>query len=475
MNHPRKSLPVGRASLIGVLLCLTAGGNAALAATFELSNGPGDGSVTVGVDGFGAFGGAVGDDSTDAIFDPVGPIGPGGTTFHSGVFISGGPPSFLTSGSIGSTGGLSNPPISFVNGSATSSFTHGFLQFNLTQTLVESFDGAARVGSRLDQRYAIHNPQEVPVSFSLVRYLDGDLLFDGTISDGGGRLVVGANQILFETDAASGSEASATFVGITATGGTIPTTNRFEVSPYDALLDRINAGGPLGDEIVGDTDGDGFIDSPYDVTLALRNEFVIAPGDTEIYTTQTLFGNAVPPAPGSSEAVPLLPEDDEPPFIFDIDPDSGETIWIDPPVTSGYLYEITSGVNAFETVTLPSFATVPDPSYEIWLFDPIANDFILEGTVLAGASFNFGPGVTQFQIRDIDPLLGLDPADPLAFPVGIAFVDGNPVEVTMSPITTDVPEPASLLLLAGGILGLGAVSTVSARRRRDHRFVHYAG
>src|SRR5947199_355359 len=77
-----------------------------------------------------------------------------------------------------------------------------------------------RLGSRLTQAYTFTNPSASAVSFELVRYLDGDLQFDQSITDGGGRLVLNGVETLFETDSATGTADPTTFVGISASGGT---------------------------------------------------------------------------------------------------------------------------------------------------------------------------------------------------------------------------------------------------------------
>jgi hypothetical protein len=121
--------------LLGAWLCAA---GPTQAAPFTLSNAPGDGTVTVGVDGYGSFGSSVGINATNAVYNPVGPGGPAGTTFESGVAIrfggSGGR-TFLTSGDIGGSGGLTNPVVTGTPAAGTSAFTFGGLSFSLTQTL----------------------------------------------------------------------------------------------------------------------------------------------------------------------------------------------------------------------------------------------------------------------------------------------------------------------------------------------------
>lgn len=271
---------------------------------FTLTNGPGDGTVSVGVDGFGSFGSSIGINASNALYDPVGAGGVAGTTFESGVAIGFGMGySFLTSGLIGSSGGLSNPMVSGTATSASSNFTFSGLSFSLSQVLTNLLSGSVQTGSLLTQTYTINNTGNGVASFDLIRYLDGDLLFDGNLSgDGGGRIVLGGVETLFETDTAAGSATSTTFVGITGTGGTTPGSNRYEIDSFSGLRSRIIAGTALDDIITGDGEDplqlplDQFIDAGfgYDVTLALRNTFSLGIGGSTTYTTTTLFGSGVP-------------------------------------------------------------------------------------------------------------------------------------------------------------------------------------
>src|SRR5262249_22219895 len=150
-----------------------------------------------------------------------------------------------------------------------------------------------RVGSMLTQTYTITNPSATAtVNFELVRYMDSWIKYDGSLIDGGGRLV-GPPETLFETEGGGGSTSTTTFVGITALAGTATTTNRFEIDTYPALRSRVIAGNILDDIVTGDGNGNGFIDlgSEYDVTRAMRNTFSLAPLANTTYVTHTIFGD----------------------------------------------------------------------------------------------------------------------------------------------------------------------------------------
>lgn len=296
--------PLIRSIAIAALTSLSLGG--AGAAPYVLSNTPGDGSVSVGVDGMGAFGSSIGADASDAVFDPVG-LTPAaaGTSFESGVALrigGTGARTFLTSGAIGSSGGFANPVVSGSLTSGASSFTVSGLSFSLTQVLTPLITGSTQTGSVLTQTYVITNTATARTSFELLRYLDGDLLFDSSLLDGGGRLFSGSTEILFETDSATGSSASTTFVGITGEGGSIPLTGRYEIDSFAGLRGRIISGIALDDTVTGDGgDADQFVDAGpgYDVTLALRNLFDLDVGATGTYVTRTIFGNGAPDSVGT--------------------------------------------------------------------------------------------------------------------------------------------------------------------------------
>ncbi len=295
------------------------------AAALTLANAPGDGQVAVSVDGYGSFGyEAEGVGTDDALYDPVGPVGSSSTSWESAVYFrKPGSSKFLSTGMIGTvgeSGGLANPGFATSSATtATSTFTFAGLEFDLEQHLEEAFAGGARSGSILVQTYTITNPAAKPLSFDLVRYYEGDLFLGGAgVPDGGGHLFLGPTEYVFETDVAGDQTTLTNFVGITAEGGTIPTTGRFEVGQWSnagGFPGRISADVPLADAVFGDgPDANEFVDpgQDYDVGIALANQFTLGFGERAVYVTTTLFGTGAPGAveptgPTTTTTTPTTP------------------------------------------------------------------------------------------------------------------------------------------------------------------------
>jgi RHS repeat-associated protein len=265
-------------------------------ATNILKTTTGDGSLEVTIDEFGRFGSSsVG--GRNAFYDPIGSKTASSTTYLSFVALG----IINTNGTTGSRTELqpsasNNELFTSVSNNATSStFSIGGLQFQLNQAVQDTLNNTQfRNGSRLDQTYTIINTTNQTINFDLVRYVDGDLAFDGSNSDGGGRISQNGQEILFETDRGGTGQTDTTFFGITGIGGTLPTTNRWELDSYSSLRSNVGGGNTLRNSIVfGDSDSNQFIDSgsEYDVALALRNVFSLAPRQSTNYTTTTRFGS----------------------------------------------------------------------------------------------------------------------------------------------------------------------------------------
>ena len=273
-----------------------------------LNTSPGDGGLNVGVDAFGAFGSSAGGiETSDAVYNPLGEIEESGTVFQSfiaiGINNDDSPArTFLSSSN------LEAPEFSNVTGTnVDSTFDFSGLNFVLSQEVSDLVAGEQRTGSNLVQTYTITNPGTETVEFELIRYLDGDLDFDGSIQDTGGRFFQGGQEILFETDSGDSGTSATTFVGITATGGS---QESYEISGFSGLRSNIEVGQPLTNTVQGDGDDeDQFIDAgAYDVTLGLGEMFSLAPGESVTYQTTTIFGSGIPEEVVSSTPPLPLPD-----------------------------------------------------------------------------------------------------------------------------------------------------------------------
>lgn len=446
----------------------------ASAATYTLSVGGGDGALSVDVDEFG--------DLSSGLYDALSPnIGMSETIYESYVALNSGP-GYLPMSEFAAAG-VTATVIDSTPTSLVSEFTINQLSFQLTQQVFQNFDvdTGELLGATLQQQFSIRNNAEVANAFQLVRYLDGDLQFDESISDGGGVDFQNGNRVLFEIDSipvAAGDnpdiivpdideqDIQTTFVGINAVGGGINPNDSYQISSYSGLDSDIRNGVPLTNTIQNDDNGDGFIDTPYDVTLALKNGFNLAANGTATYTTQTVFGNSTPPVPGRSEFNPLLPDAIEgAAFVFVIPAEAiveHQTIFIDPEIAIGYTYTVEGGAD-FYSVTAPSFAAVADADGFTLIVDGM-EFHIASGEQIIFADLGLTGPVYEFMLTGIDEALMLDPENTLAFITGVALqnIPSGATTIIQAPITTDtganvVPLPATAWLMIAALGGLGGL------------------
>ncbi|MCX7418660.1 MAG: Ig-like domain-containing protein [Planctomycetia bacterium] len=268
----------------------------------SIGTGTTDGGLTVQVTGTGSFGNGTSPTSTNpgAKYNPIDAtgattlIGAGNTVTTSDVYFR----SSTISGARNTLETLATNRSTIV-GTATeanSSFDVGTLRFELTQLAEPAYDlvTGKQIGSLLTQTYHVTNLGNTTSNFELSRALDGNMTFDGSASEGGGRVVSTAgDEFLVETDK-GGTSASTNFVAITGKGGTVPKINRFEINQASTALINVQSGQMPNGKVFNDTNGDQSIDTDSDVALTLRNTFSLAPTTSTIYTTHTLFGTGTP-------------------------------------------------------------------------------------------------------------------------------------------------------------------------------------
>lgn len=128
--------------------------------------------------------------------------------------------------------------------------------------------------------------------------------------------------------------------------------------------------------------------------------------------------------------------------------------FIDPVVAVGYDYALSDlGSPAFQSVELPS---VGDDLFTLSLWN--GSQWMVNGTLQSGSAnaHDFGVGgVREFRITGIEVSAALDPSDPTAFVTGLSFAGADMVNMSQTPITAAVPEPASYALLMFGLAAFG--------------------
>lgn len=192
--------------------------------------------------------------------------------------------------------------------------------------------------------------------------------------------------------------------------------------------------------------------------------------DTTVYLSSFFSEEGPGINPGDSEFFPVLPSGPPNPatgeFFLDVpvaDPDA--IVWVDPPITTGFVYEVIGASVFIDEIQLPSFATVPDADGYTITANGIT--FSVLGGQLIDVVSVFGDTITTFTLEGIDTSLNLDPSDPEAFPIGLSTVSGAGYQLSITPITADtapIPLPAGLPLYLGAL----CIGGLLVRRRNKH-------
>jgi hypothetical protein len=294
--------------------------------TNTLSNGnphTTEGALSVKVDGLGSFG----DPSVgDAVFNPVGPAEAAGTVSSSDLYLSSAD-AFLQDCRDGKRSEeVSRSPASLVTRAAV-----GKIRIDLSQQVGPITGGR----STLIQTYTLANTGSSAVPLHLVRHVDADLYFDGSILDGGAASAGGRQ--LYEFDRSDDPAAPSTFVGIAGALGGADSPDRWTIQQFD-YRDEIRAANGIRSSDDGvvhkDTNGDGIVDTPYDVTLSQQWSVAsLAPGASVTFVTETRFGRE-PPKNRPPDAVDdsLATNEDEAKSVDllanDADPDGDEILLV---------------------------------------------------------------------------------------------------------------------------------------------------
>lgn len=149
-------------------------------------------------------------------------------------------------------------------------------------------------------------------------------------------------------------------------------------------------------------------------------------------------------------------------FKFNLEVKAGETVLIDPLIAIGYDYQIGAGDPNFASVTLPN---IGDGLFDLYLWD--GTDWLFSTVLQDGIQHFFGGnGVDRFRILGIETSAGINPLSTTAFITGLSFVGDGRFTGTMTPITTEVPEPSTLALVGLALAVFGFRQASHNRRRR---------
>ncbi len=282
MLYARKTIILMIIKLIVIFNVWAQASAAGTTDTRTISNGLGDGSISIEVDLYGAFGASSSGGS--AIYDPASTMLNARSSVELSAVYFSPASSFLAGGGAGAslTGG------SFLAGGKTwalSRFSAGGYSILLYQNLSKNSGGNVS----LFQKYNLRNVNG-STSVSLVRHLDGDLRFVGGFDNDFARSNKNG-ELLFAFDSGADQQNPTEFLSIEATGGNF---DGFTIQPFRFFDDIVTEGGIPNEflnMIEGDDDGNNITDNGYDVTLSQAYSMSIPVGSTKIFTTITSFGS----------------------------------------------------------------------------------------------------------------------------------------------------------------------------------------
>jgi hypothetical protein len=196
-------------------------------------------------------------------------------------------------------------------------------------------------------------------------------------------------------------------------------------------------------------------------SLTLRNPGSSVTGNDNVLSRSRSFFDFTPTATtlaaGQPVALPMVNATGSPTgtpvYQFSQSITSGQPLYIDPAVATGYRYD--KGVNDPNFTSVTPATTIGTGVYKLFLLS--GGSYTFAATLSAGQTYHFGgSGVTSFEIQGIDPNAAVDPSNASAFVTGLTFASAGSFTGTMTPLTAPVPLPAAAWLMLGGMSGLGA-------------------
>jgi hypothetical protein len=279
----------------------------------------------------------------------------------------------------------------------------------------------------------------------------------------------GSNTVVATTPSSAGFTLPAFANSVTVTGGTTTPTVSWVGSGDGAFVQILSTSGtPLFSR--GGLSATGSFQVPSGI-INTSNSYVVevAEANTHDGTTNTahyneaaisraLFDYTVSPsAPSVPLNIPMI--DSSGVFHFNMSVSAGVTTYIDPEIATGYIYAIGAGNPDFASVTLPTLPHQTGP-YEIEWNGGLDTAFRSGGSVL---DFT-GGGVSSFEVTGIDVANDLSPTNPTALVTTLTFEGTGMFTGTMTPLTVNVPEPATWAMMLIGFAGLAFAGYGASRK-----------
>jgi hypothetical protein len=150
---------------------------------------------------------------------------------------------------------------------------------------------------------------------------------------------------------------------------------------------------------------------------------------------------------------------------------ASQSVYIDPVVATGYLYQTGTGPNFASVTPVTSIGT---GSYQLYTLSGNGT-YTFKANISAGQTYTFGGGgVSSFEIVGIPASADVDPSNATAFITGLTFVSNGTFNGTMTPLTTNTGSTITNNdtdgpLPAWAIAALGAALFGVAVQRRKTR------